>query len=60
MGGSFLGGTALFALFGYLTYASGGRLPLDKLFLFLTGGAVGGLVVGGGLGLLLQWYRNRR
>jgi hypothetical protein len=60
LGGSFLGGTALFALSGYLTYASGWRLTLDKLFLFLTGGAVGGLVLGGSLGLLLQWYRNRQ
>jgi tetratricopeptide (TPR) repeat protein len=60
IGGSFLGGTALFALSGYLTYTSGWRLPLGQLCLFLTGGAVGGLVLGGGLGLLLQWYRNRQ
>jgi tetratricopeptide (TPR) repeat protein len=60
IGGSVLGGTALFALSGYLTYASGWRLPLDQLFLFLTGGAISGLILGGGLGLLLQWYRNRR
>jgi tetratricopeptide (TPR) repeat protein len=60
IGGSLLGGTALFALSGYLTYASGWRLPLDQLCLFLTGGAMSGLVLGGGLGLLLQWYRSWR
>jgi class 3 adenylate cyclase/tetratricopeptide (TPR) repeat protein len=60
MSGSIMGGTVLFALVGYLTYASGWRLPQDKLLLFLTGGVVGGLVLGGGLGLLLQWYRQRR
>ena len=59
MGGSIMGGTALFALCGYLTYASGWRLPQNKFFLFLTGGVVGGLVLGGGLGLLLQWYHHR-
>jgi class 3 adenylate cyclase/tetratricopeptide (TPR) repeat protein len=59
VGGSVLLDTALFALFGYLTYASKVRLSHDRLFLFLAFGALGGMVLGGALGLLLQWYRNR-
>jgi tetratricopeptide (TPR) repeat protein len=59
IGGSMLLDTALFALFGYLTYASRLRLPEGKLWLFLALGALGGFVLGGALGLLLQWYRRQ-
>jgi tetratricopeptide (TPR) repeat protein len=60
IGGSMLLDAVLFALFGYLTYASRLRLPKDKLWLFLALGALGGFVLGGALGLLTQWYRRRR
>jgi class 3 adenylate cyclase/tetratricopeptide (TPR) repeat protein len=60
VGGSILVDTALFALFGYLTYASRTRLSEGQLLLFLVLGALGGFALGGGLGLLLQWYRYRR
>jgi class 3 adenylate cyclase/tetratricopeptide (TPR) repeat protein len=60
VGGSILLDTALFALFGYLTYASKIRLSHGRLLLFLAFGAVGGMALGGAMGLLLQWYRRRR
>jgi tetratricopeptide (TPR) repeat protein len=60
IGGSILLDTALFALFGYLTYASRLRLPEGKLWLFLALGAPSGFVLGGALGFLLQWHRRRR
>ena len=60
VGGGILLDTTLFALFGYLTYASKIHLPHSRLLLFLAFGALGGMVLGGAMGLLLQWYRNRR
>jgi hypothetical protein len=59
VGGSILVDSALFAILGYLTYASGLRLPEGQLLLFMACGAFGGMLLGSTVGWLVHWYRSR-
>ncbi|HEY7489840.1 MAG TPA: adenylate/guanylate cyclase domain-containing protein [Candidatus Tectomicrobia bacterium] len=59
VGGSILVDSALFAILGYLTYASGLRLPEGQILLFMAYGAFGGMLLGSTVGWLVHWYRSR-
>jgi class 3 adenylate cyclase len=59
VGGSILVDSTLFAVLGYLTYASGLRLPEGQILLFMACGAFGGMLLGSTVGWLMHWYRYR-
>ncbi|MEE9147601.1 MAG: hypothetical protein V3U27_09435, partial [Candidatus Tectomicrobia bacterium] len=52
VGGSVLVDSALFGLFGYLSYFSNVHISDMQLFIYLVCGACAGLIIGGGMGWL--------